>query len=164
MYLNRNLKITVVDDDAAMLEMTKDFLSQKFPAAQITTYNTGENALSGITEEPDLIILDYNLDSIVATAMNGIQVLQKLRDKFNSPVIFLSGQERADVAANTMKYGAYDYIVKSETAFSRMEIVISNIIGHSDLKKNLGTQKFFNTILVVLMVVLITGFILFRMF
>ena len=164
MYVNRNLKITVIEDNKQMSEMIRDYLTTKFAASEITVYNTGEDALNGIITEQDVIVLDYNLDSENTKALNGIQILMKLKDRFKSPVIFLSSQERADISANTIKYGAYDYIVKNEAAFTRLEIVIGNIIGHSDVKKNLGTQKFFNTILVVLVIVLITGFILMRMF
>ena len=144
--------------------MIRDYLSSRFNSAEINVYNTGEEALNNIINEQDVIVLDYNLDSENPQAMNGIQVLSKLRDRYQTPVIFLSAQDRADISANTIKYGAYDYIVKNEAAFNRLEIVINNIVGHSDVKKNLGTQKFFNTVLVVLMVVLVVGFILMRMF
>ena len=164
MYINRNLKITVIEDDKAMSEMIRDYLSTKFPASDINVYNTGEDALNSIITEQDVIVLDYNLDSEKANAQNGIQILTKLKERYNTPVIFLSAQERAEISANTIKYGAYDYIVKNEAAFNRLEIVINNIIGHSDAKKNLGTQKFFNSILVALMVVLLIGFIMMRMF
>ena len=164
MYVNRNLKISVIEDNKAMSEMIRDYLMSKFSSAEVTVYNTGEEALNGIIMEQDVIILDYNLDSENPQALNGIQILMKLKDRYKTPVIFLSSQERADISANTIKYGAYDYIVKNEAAFQRLEIVINNLIGHSDVKKNLGTQKFFNTILVVLMIVLVIGFVLMRMF
>jgi DNA-binding response OmpR family regulator len=164
MYVNRNLKITVIEDDRAMSEMLRDYLTTKFTSAEVTVYNTGEEALNGIITEQDVIVLDYNLDSENVKAQNGLQILTKIRERYNTPVIFLSAQERAEISANTIKYGAYDYIVKNEGAFNRLEIVVNNIIGHSDVKKNLGTQKVFNTILVVLMVVLVVGFILMRMF
>jgi len=164
MYTNQNLKITIVDDDPAMTEMQKDFLSRKFPGSVITTFNSGEAAMKGIYFEPDVIILDCHLDSVDAEAMNGLQVLKKLKEQFaNVPVIFLSSQEKTEIAANTMKYGAYDYIVKNESAFHRLEILINNIRGHADLKKNLGTQKIFNTILAILVLALIVGFIISKM-
>lgn len=164
MYVNRNLKIVVIEDNKVMSEMVRDYLLSKFSSADVTVFNTGEEALSGMISEPDVIILDYNLDSENINALNGIQILMKIKDRFKTPVIFLSSQERADVSANTIKYGAYDYITKNEAAFTRLEIVINNIVGHADVRKNLGTQKFFNTILVVLMVALVVGFILMRMF
>jgi DNA-binding NtrC family response regulator len=164
MYTNRTLKITLIDDDPQMLEMLKDFFTDKFPASEITRFNTGEDALISIITQPDLIVLDYHLDSVNEKAMNGLMVLKKLKDKFPSvPVIFLSGQEKMEIASNTMKYGAWDYIVKNETAFSRLEIHINNILGHVDLKKNLGTQKFFNRILGLLVLALIIGMIVMRL-
>lgn len=161
MYTSQNLKITIIDDDPTMTEMQKDFFARKFPGSVITAFNSGETALSGMYFEPDAIILDYHLDSVSGDAMNGLQVLKKLKDQFpNVPVIFLSSQEKTEVAANTMKYGAYDYIVKNENAFHRLEILLNNIRGHADLKKNLGTQKIFNIVLGILVLALVIGFII----
>ena len=162
--LNSNkLKLTLVDDDAQMSEMLKDFFSGRFPSSIISSYPTGELALQGMFESPDLIVLDYHLDSSDPTAMNGLQVLKKIKDQFpDVPVIFLSGQEKAEIAANTMKYGAYDYVVKNESAFHRLEILTNNILGHAHLKKNLGTQKFFNRFLGILVSALISGMIIMR--
>ena len=159
MYTSQNLKITIIDDDPAMTEMLKDFYIKSFPGSILTTYSSGETALQGIFFEPDIIILDYHLDSTNAEAMNGLQVLKKLKDQFaNVPILFLSSQEKSEVAANTMKYGAYDYIVKNENAFHRLEIISNNLRGQSALKKNLGTQKVFNIILAVLVIALLIGF------
>lgn len=164
MYTSRNLLISLIDDDPQMREMLKDFFTGKYPNSDIETYNTGEDAIKNLVVQPDLIILDYHLDSIDATAMNGLQVLKKIKDKFpNTPVIFLSGQEKAEIAANTMKHGAWDYVVKNESAFHRMEILVNNILGHIDLKKNLGTQKFFNRLLGIIILALVIGMIIMRL-
>jgi two-component system, OmpR family, response regulator len=164
MYTNRPLKIVLIDDDPQMREMLKDFFTGKYVSSDVSTYSTGEEAISTLSSEPNLIVLDYHLDSADAVAMNGLQVLKKIKERFpNVPVIFLSGQEKAEVAANTMKYGAYDYIVKNESAFHRLEILINNILGHVELKKNLGTQKFFNTLLGILVAALIIGILVMRM-
>jgi len=164
MYTSRNFKVILIDDDQQMAEMLKDFFKDKFPSSDISMFHTGEKALEGIFTDPDLIVLDYHLDSMDPNAMNGIQVLKKLRDRFaDIPVIFLSGQERAEVAANTMKYGAYDYVVKNENAFHRLEILTKNILGSAELKKNLGMQKFFNYLLAFLIIAMIVGMLIVRM-
>ena len=163
MYTNNPLKICLIDDDMQMREMLKDFFLGKFPSSDVAIYSTGEEALSSLINEPNLIVLDYHLDSIEATALNGIQVLIKLKDRFpNVPVIFLSSQEKAEIAANTMKYGAWDYIVKNESAFQRLEILVHKILGHAELSKNLGTQKFFNRLLFLLLIAIIIGMIVMR--
>src|SRR3954470_7931746 len=128
MYTNRTISFALIDDDTQMREMLKDFFSGKFPSSTIQSFSTGEDALQQIATAPDLIVLDYHLDTENATAMNGLQVLKKIKERFpDAPVIFLSGQEKAEIAANTMKYGAWDYVVKNESAFHRLEILIKNI-------------------------------------
>jgi two-component system OmpR family response regulator len=53
----------------------------------------------------------------------------------------LSGQDKIQVAVNTMKYGAFDYIVKSESAFLRSEHVIFNIIKSLKLEGERNRYK-----------------------
>jgi two-component system OmpR family response regulator len=164
MYKDRNIKITIVDDDPQMAMMLNDFIMRTFPSAGINDHSTGEMALEKMEEEPDVIILDYHLDSVEEGAMNGLQVLEKIKNRYPKvPVIFLSGQDRIEIARNTINYGAYDYVVKNESAFHRIEILLNNIFGHAELKKNLGTQKFFNALLVLLLIAFIIGFIVVRM-
>src|SRR5690242_5193151 len=152
------IRITVIEDELQMSEMLKDFIKHKYPVAEVKTYSSGEEALEKINEAQDLFIVDYYLDSDDPNAMNGVQFLNKIKERYaNAQVIFLSGQEKAQVAADTMKYGAYDYIVKNDNAFNRLEIVFKNILGETSLKKNLGTQKFFNYLLIALIVALLVG-------
>ena len=46
----------------------------------------------------------------------------------------LSGQDKLEVAIDSMKHGAYDYVIKGETAFSRMENILNNINELSSIK------------------------------
>ena len=152
------LRISLIEDELQMSEMLKDFISHKYPVAEINSYTTGEEALEKIQETQDLVIVDYHLDSGNANAMNGVQFIQKLKERYpNVKMIFLSGQEKAEVAANTMKYGAYDYIVKNDNAFNRLEIVFKNVLGETSLKRHLGTQRFFNYLLIALIAALLVG-------
>ncbi len=139
------LSITLIDDDVALCEMQKDSLLRKFPDAQIAMYHTGEDALARIVDQPDIVVLDYQLDSVRADAMNGIQILSKLKEKFPElPVIFMSSQDRMEVASNTIKYGAYDYIVKNETAFHKLQLAVTQLAALHEIKKSHGFQKSLN--------------------
>jgi response regulator of citrate/malate metabolism len=152
------IRISVIEDELQMAEMVKDFIRHKYSIAEINMYTSGEEALEKIYETQDLFIVDYHLDSGNPDAMNGVEFLNKIKERYpNARIIFLSGQEKAEVAANTMKYGAYDYIVKNDNAFNRLEIVFKNILGETSLKRNLGTQKFFNYLLVALIAALLIG-------
>ena len=161
MSIYSNLQIVAIEDDANMLEMLKDFIESKFPGALLTTYSTGEEAISGIFRQPDLIILDYHLDSADPMAMNGLQILNKIRARFKDvQIIFLSAQENTEIAANTM---AYDYILKNRFAFQRLEVVIRNLMGQAELQKKSGTQRFFNVLLAGIVLALLAGIFWMRM-
>jgi DNA-binding NarL/FixJ family response regulator len=158
-----SFKIFIVDDDSAMREMIRDFIATKFDEAEITVYATGESALVELFKKPDVIILDYHLDNTATDAMNGIDILKRIKELLpHVPVIFLSGDEKPEIAANTVKYGAYDYIVKNENAFHRLEIMITNSTGHMTLKKQLNVQRIFNIILLVLLIVVVASFFISR--
>jgi two-component system OmpR family response regulator len=159
-----NLSILVVDDDMTMCEMVRDTLKKKFPGSNVTVFNTGEDALAGLNFEPDVAVLDYQLDSVKADAMNGIQILTKLKERHaNLPVIFLTGQDRMEVASNTIKYGAYDYIVKNETAFHKLELAVTQIANMRTLKKSHGFQKSLNLVFWVLVLGLFAYVVYLRM-
>ncbi len=164
MSQERNLSVVIIDDDPAMCEMVRDTVEKNIPGASVTVFNTGEDALAGIVDEPDIAVLDYQLDTIKPDAMNGIQVLSKLKARFSDlPVIFLTGQDRIEVASNTIKYGAYDYIVKNETAFHKLELAFTQLKNLRTLKKSNGFQKGLNLVFWVLALGLIVYLIYLRL-
>src|SRR5262245_37266602 len=105
MSSNASLNVLVIEDNEQMSEMIKDSIIHKFSNARVSVFNSGEAALSETKSEPDVIICDYQLDSQNPKALNGIQILGKLKKQFSSsPVIFLSAQEKPEVSANIIKY------------------------------------------------------------
>ncbi|MEO8086334.1 MAG: response regulator, partial [Bacteroidota bacterium] len=89
-------------------------------------------------------------------AMNGTEILKEIKaQKPDAEVIMFSGQDRIEVAVNTMKYGAFDYIVKSESAFHRSENVIFNIIRRMKLQSQANTYKRLTYIFAIAFVVMI---------
>jgi len=126
--------IFIVDDDPTQAMMLQDYLS-KYSTFDIKVFHSGEECLKNISIKPQIVFLDYNFDKVGKDAMNGTEILKEI--KAASPeteVVMFSGQDRIEVAVNTMKYGAFDYIVKSESAFHRSENVIFNIIKRMKLQ------------------------------
>jgi len=132
------VKIFLVDDDAVFLKLLEiEFLLHADFAVQ--TFATGELCLEHLADDPDLIILDYHLDGIVKNAMNGIETLDKIKALDpDIPVIMLSSQDKIDVAINCMHHRAVDYVVKSETAFMRLQKIITNIFSYKKMEKELN--------------------------
>lgn len=132
------IKLFLVDDDAVFLKSLEiDFLERA--DFIIETFATGELCMANLSHDPDVIILDYCLDGIDATAMNGIETLDKIK-AFNQdiPVIILSSQDKIEVAVNCMHHRAFDYVVKSETAFVRLQQIITTIFRYKKMEKELS--------------------------
>lgn len=138
MMNNDKIKLFLVDDDAVFLKSLEiEFLEHA--DFIIETYATGELCIKNLSHNPDVIILDYQLDGIDKTAMNGLQTLDKIK-AFNQdiPVVMLSSQDKIDVAINCMHHRAFDYVVKSETAFMRLQKIITTIFKYKKMEKQLS--------------------------
>ena len=90
---------------------------------RIECFLSGEECLKNLYKKPDIVIQDYHMNGI-----NGIEVL-KASKKSNpaTEFIFLSGDDSYELAANTIKYGAFDYLVKGRSAFKKLIVAINNI-------------------------------------
>ena len=132
------IKIFLVDDDAIFLKSLEiEFLNHA--DFTIETFPTGELCLDYLSHNPDVIVLDYFLDGIDKTAMDGIQTLDKIK-AFNPEisVVMLSSQDKIEVAIECMHHKAFDYVVKSETAFLRLQKIITTIFHYKKIEKELS--------------------------
>lgn len=132
------IKIFLVDDDALFLKSLEiEFLDHA--DFIIETFATGELCIDYLSHNPDVVVLDYFLDGIDKTAMDGLQTLDKIKS-FNPeiPVVMLSSQDKIDVAIECMHHKAFDYVVKSETAFLRLQKIITTIFHYKKIEKELN--------------------------
>jgi two-component system, OmpR family, response regulator len=138
--MNNEIKplIFLVDDDALFLKSLEIDFTQS-TESYIKTFTTGELCLENISQNPEIIILDYYLNSIDINAINGIETLDRI--KTANPliqVIMLSSEDKIEVAVKCMKHNAFDYVVKSETAFVRLKKIITTIFQTQKTEKALS--------------------------
>jgi two-component system, OmpR family, response regulator len=134
----KKIRLFMVDDDAVFLKsMEIEFLQlERFI---VKFFETGEHCLENLSENPDAIILDYHLDGTDKGAMNGIETLKRIKIvNKDIPVIMLSSQDKIEVAVNCMHHGAFDYVVKSETAFTRLQKIVTTIFHYQKIQKELN--------------------------
>ncbi|MBE3094373.1 MAG: response regulator [Actinobacteria bacterium] len=138
MMNEKKILLFLVDDDALFLKSLEiEFLQHA--DFTIETFATGELCMANLSHNPDVIILDYLLNGIDKNAMNGIETLDKIK-AFNPdiPVVMLSSQDKIEVAVSCMHHGAFDYVVKSETAFMNLQKIITTIFRYKKIEKELS--------------------------
>lgn len=98
--------IALVDDDRNILSSLRMMLEAE--GYKIQTYNDGTSALDGIHgDPPDLAILDIKMPR-----MDGMELLRRLRQKSELPVIFLTSKDEEIDELFGLKMGADDFIAK----------------------------------------------------
>ncbi len=127
---DKQYKVFLVDDDTKHLIMLKNHLEKKSAYdLKVNIFSNGENCMDKMHEHPDVVILDYYLDGIKTDAANGLEILKKIRQQYpDTYVVMMSGQDDLKVAIATIDNGAYDYIIKGESAYVRAQMLIDHII------------------------------------
>lgn len=117
-------KIFIVDDDEMLTTAMTDYLSRD-AAHDISVFHTGEEAVRHLGENPDVVILDFYLNTVEKDAADGLEVLEAMRVQLpNTRFIMLSSQESYSKAAQTIQKGAEQYVIKGEDAFEKIAEMI----------------------------------------
>ncbi len=127
MEFGKPRKIFIVDDDALASTALRDYLMQQ-ASHQVTVFSTGEECLQHLAEKPDVIILDYYLNSTKKEAADGMEILTSIRKYYPEiHVIMFSGQERYGLAMKTIQKGAEQYVIKDQDAFGKISAILRDI-------------------------------------
>jgi len=99
-------KIALVDDDQNILTSVSMVLEAE--GYDVKTYNDGASALTALSdEEPDLGVFDIKMPR-----MDGMELLRRLRQKTDMPVIFLTSKDDEIDEVLGLRMGADDYMRK----------------------------------------------------
>lgn len=127
---SKQLKIFVVDDEVFYLNILEQHI-RNLGYEAVTTFNNGTDCLNQITGNPDVVFLDYSMDTLT-----GYDVLKKIkRYDPNIYIVMISGQEDIKSAVDTLKHGAFDYIQKGDMEEEKIKYVLERILEVKDLLK-----------------------------
>src|SRR5438552_7340782 len=134
MNLNGKPQVMVVDDDLAMCNFLRSFLSER--GYQAVTMGNAEEAVKRYhAERPAAVILDV----VMPGDMDGLAALAAFKkiDR-DVPVIVLSGQGRTTTVVQAMKLGASDFVSKpfDETD---LEVPLTNALRQHQLSREVAT-------------------------
>ena len=118
--------VLAVDDEAGILRLVKLELSQQ--GFRVVTAGSGEEALHVAEEQrPDIVLLD-----VVMPEMTGLEVMRRLREQSNAPVILVTAKDTDSDKVRGLELGADDYIVKPfspDELAARIRAVLRRSLG-----------------------------------
>jgi two-component system response regulator CpxR len=97
--------ILLVDDDTELTSLLKEVLS--FEGFEVTEANDGVAGLAAVSEDIDLILLD-----VMMPKMNGMDMLKRLREQWQTPVLMLTAKGEEIDRVIGLELGADDYLPK----------------------------------------------------
>ncbi len=115
--------IFIVEDEANLQLLLEHNCSSW--GYNVRVFGSGEDLVSALSsgEEPSLFIFD-----IMLPGMSGVEILKECKTRFPEiPAVMLSGQGRIDIAVETIKLGAFDYLQKP-LDLTKLEITLRNAL------------------------------------
>ncbi|MBP3142960.1 response regulator [Aliivibrio fischeri] len=130
-------KILLVDDDIELTALLKDILSLE--GYNVIEANNGIEGLAAITDDLDLILLD-----IMMPKMNGMDMLRKLRETNETPVLMLTAKGEEIDRVIGLELGADDYLPKpfsDRELLARIRAILRRTQGKTK-ESNSGSIKY----------------------
>ena len=127
-------KVTLIDDDLNITASVAMVLESE--GFNVESYSDGESGLDAVTRKgTDLVVLDIKMPR-----MDGMEVLKKIREFSEVPVIFLTSKDDEIDQLLGLRMGADDYITKP---FSQRLLIerIRVLLRRQDLKKSDGSEN-----------------------
>src|SRR4051794_22487698 len=101
------VKLLIIEDDADQRDLMKEMLEDYFGAGTVAVAGSKAEALRADLKAFDLILSDYNLPDA-----SGMELLTEIRMRCPTPVIMVTGENVCHIAAEAIRKGATDYVVK----------------------------------------------------
>ncbi len=117
--------VFIVEDSTIERSMLKDHLS-KYANLKIKEYSSGvaciKELIIGDAEEPDLILMDYFLDSSFGASKDGLESLAKLKEICpDTNVIMMTSVDNKKIIELAKQKGALDYVIKGSSGFKDLD-------------------------------------------
>ncbi len=144
-------QLFIVDDDDKMAQGLEKHISNKFGNIfNVSVFNSGALALKNLNAHTGMVILDYELKG-----ENGNDVLKAIKLKNpKTEVVMLTSNEDINVAIESFKKGAMDYIIKNDRAWKKINSTILTVLMYpvNILIREFGVNKYLAIFLLVFLV------------
>jgi DNA-binding NtrC family response regulator len=143
----------IVEDDPSFNKLLTAYFNSK-NKWEVHSFLTGEESLNKLHLMPVVWLQDYDLPG-----MNGIHVMKKAKKELpGTGFIFLSGQGTIQVAVDSLKEGAFDYIVKDANS---KENALNKVDQIMYIKKLENNRKISKVSIIIVSIILLISWVIF---
>jgi len=127
MKTHNQISVFLVEDNTVYAKSLQGFLLTHFPDMKIKLFPVGETCLMKMHLNPDVVIMDYFLNSKYGEAQNGLEIIKRIKEQNpQTNIVVLSAQDNYTVVLDAIKqYGCF-YVQKDEGAFNKVLQLIKN--------------------------------------
>ena len=139
-----SINLLIVDDDAIDREQIRRMISRSNIQAKISEASSIESSMSYLEHgEFDCVIVDYRLG-----IGSGLTLLDNIRKSVNNhcAVIMVTGLGDEKIAAEAMRLGASDYLLKNQLKSAQLIHSISSSIQRASLEKKLHDMAHYDSL------------------
>ncbi len=129
--------IFVIDDNKMFCLMLKEALSKisEIACFNIHVFENAEDCQSSLHLNPELVIVDFHLDSKNETAINGLEAVNLIRNV--SPLsnfIMITNNQETELFVKSKQYDIYDYIIKGPLVAFKLNLSIQQWLNFFNSK------------------------------
>jgi two-component system, cell cycle response regulator len=130
------LKLLIIEDDADQLDLMRETLEDYFGRGTVTGVGTAREALAQDASAFDLVLCDYNLPD-----GSGMDVLEDIVNRSSTPVLMVTGENVGPIAAEAVRRGASDYVVKFGEYLFTIPLVVEKNLTLAKIKRENETLR-----------------------
>ena len=129
-----NASVFVVEDEPMYCAMLERAIANE-GYTNTTCFSSGEEVVKELYRMPDIVLLDHSLSG----ELSGLDVLRKIKSlNPDIHVIFISAQEKMNIALQALRYGAFDYVIKDEDALTKTVRMLDKVMSIDARAKRTG--------------------------
>ena len=136
------IRVLYAEPNASDVDLLRRHLARYAPHVQVEAVHTAQEALARlpptVDDGPDVLLLDFKLPG-----MNALDVVREVRHErgLALPIIVITGHGDETSAAQTLKLGATDYLVKQDDLLHRLPVAIENAWYRAQLERERGALR-----------------------
>lgn len=123
------MNLFIIEDDELFALLLKVEIEKSFPdqAFSISVFKSGEDCQKMLHLNPELALVDYHLNSVNRNAIDGIAVMEMIREKVpGCDFIMITADEHTELFLRSKAHTVYDYLMKDLNVGYRLSLAMNH--------------------------------------